>query len=321
MKVSVFITIDTEEDNWDEYSRNENRVENIYQLQELQMIFDRFGAVPTYLIDWPVASNDEARRIIVAIMDRGRCEIGTHCHPWNTPPFEGDGNGDIRMLRSLLPEVIERKISKLHHTIVERFGIVPVSFRAGRWATGPAVTRAIEKLGYRIDSSVTPFMDWSGLGGVDFSSAPMDMYRFDPDNIIEIKNNGSLLEVPATIGFLQRDFEQCNRLRNKMLRRPFSWIRAVGILNRLRLLNFRWLSPETTSGKDMIRLAERSIESGNKFLNIFFHSNSLLPGSTTFVRNERQRARLLRRIEYFLRYAESRDFIFKPLRAAVDIKL
>jgi hypothetical protein len=56
-------------------------------------------------------------------------------------------------------------MENLHKAFVARFGVTPVSFRAGRWAFGPAVARSIQDLGYRVDSSVIPLVDWSVYEG------------------------------------------------------------------------------------------------------------------------------------------------------------
>lgn len=319
MPVMVFITIDTEEDLWSEYRPEGNPVENISRLGDLQTIFDRYDAVPTYLIDWPVASSDDAVRTLLDIFERGGCEIGTHCHPWNTPPFEEVGDGRRSMLGAISGDLAGRKIERLHRTIVERFGITPVSFRAGRWSMGPAAARTIERLGYRIDSSVTPGIDWRRIGGVDYSRAPNSIYRFEPDEFPVPASGGRLVEVPATIGFLQAGRTVCGALWRGLDRAPFSRFHILGILDRMHILNFRWLSPETSSGGDCIRLARRKVASGRRYVNMVFHSNSLLPGVNPFVRDEGQRDELLNRIDKFCAYAVRSGYEFAPLSRVEEI--
>ena len=148
MSAKIFITIDTEEDTWDEYATTHNPVENITRLPMLQDIFDRYGAVPTYLINWPVVNNKNARHILTKILDRGCCEIGTHCHPWNTPPFEEKINEHNSQICNLPYELIMRKIENLHKAIVKCFKVTPVCFRAGRWGFSSDVARCIKALGW-----------------------------------------------------------------------------------------------------------------------------------------------------------------------------
>src|ERR671922_839019 len=101
MAIRLFITIDTEEDEWGEYQSSGHHVENVKQLSRLQEIFDHYGAVPTYLVTYPVVKNGHARELLGNILSRNRCEIGTHCHPWNTPPFEEELNKRNSMLCNL----------------------------------------------------------------------------------------------------------------------------------------------------------------------------------------------------------------------------
>ena len=90
--MKLIVTIDTEEDNWGEYKPAGHTVENIVRVQGVQQLFDEFSVRPTYLISYPVADDDRAVSILKGILERGGCEIGTHCHPWNTPPFEEEPN-------------------------------------------------------------------------------------------------------------------------------------------------------------------------------------------------------------------------------------
>lgn len=319
MPVKVFITIDTEEDTWDEYSTTHNPVENIDRLPMLQDIFDRYGAVPTYLINWPVVTNKHARHILTEILDRGRCEIGTHCHPWNTPPFEEKINGHNSQICNLPYELIMKKMENLHGEIINDLKVTPVCFRAGRWGFGPGVARSIHKLGYRVDTSVTPFIDWTDYGGPDFSQASTFAYWFDPDDILCKKTDGCLLEVPPTIGFLQKNFKLWSAISKWILRRPLSRYHIFGVLKRLRILNYYWLSPEVTGSSEMIRLSENLIRAGHRFLNMAFHSTSLLPGKSPFIRNQEQLDKFLYDIEMFLKFAVDRGMTFLPLSGALEV--
>ena len=318
MPIQVYITIDTEEDAWDEYSREDNSVENIEQIPALQEIFDRYGAKPTYLLTYPVATASRSIEILRPIQESGRCEIGTHCHPWNTPPFEEPLNARNSMLCNLPADLVEQKLHQLHATIVERFVCAPTSFRAGRWGFSSTVAKAIRALGYWVDTSVTPLVSWERHQGPDFSNAPSRSYWLDPEDITSEAPAEHLLEVPPTIGFLQRNFERCRRLRTAILQSPLSRFHLLGALDRLRLLNRCWLSPELASAPQMILLATRFLDSGASYLNLSFHSTSLLPGKSPFVPNDSARRDFLLRIERFLQFANERGLRFSNLSNAVD---
>ncbi|SCX96992.1 polysaccharide deacetylase family protein [Desulfoluna spongiiphila] len=318
MTVHVYITIDTEEDSWDVYNATDNPVENLKRIPELQRLFDRYGAVPTYLINWPVATDDRAREILKGICDDGRCEIGTHCHPWNTPPYEEEISVENSMMCNLPEALVKKKMTRLHAAIEDRFNLTPACFRAGRWGFDEKVARTIDSLGYRIDTSISPFVDWAPYGGPDFSRGHTAAYRFHPDHPMASDPKGTLLEVPPTVGFYQKNGRSCYSLMEKLRKKPLSRLRLLGILDRLGLLNFRWLSPELSSGPEMVRLARQCIRFGHRYLNLSFHSTSMLPGKSPFVGSEKDLARFLADIEMFLDYAAGEGFVFSPLSAALN---
>lgn len=311
--MDLVVTIDTEEDNWNRYSRTDNPVENIKNIKYLQRLFDRFAIKPTYLVTYPVATNPASVAILKGIMDEGKCEIGTHCHPWNTPPFEEDINEHNSMLCNLPESLAGRKLATLHQAIGTAFGISPVSFRAGRWGFGPSVARCIDKLGYWVDTSVTAYTDWSIYHGPDFSGRGPEPYRFDPGEILVPRRSGRLWEIPPTVGFLQRDFASCHSVSRLFAKGLYGRMRFNGILCRLRLLNKAWLSPELASSREMIALAKRIEGIGLPCLNMSFHSSSLMAGIGPFVSTTDDEARFIEKIEKFLGYTVSAGFRSKPL--------
>ena len=318
MSVNLVITIDTEEDCWNNYDRQCNPVENIKQIPMLQKIFNRYGALPTYLISYPVATHKNSSRILRQIFDSGQCEIGTHCHPWNTPPFEERISIRNSMLCNLPAELQYRKLETLHRTIGEQFGLEPTSFRTGRWGFNSHVARAIYQLGYRVDSSITPLVDWTTHHGLDFSHAPLFPYRFDPDDILHEKKEGTLLEIPPSIGFLQTNMERCRKLRRLILNTPLYRFHLLGILDTLGLLNRRWLSPEHSTVEEMITLSKALIKNGHTVLNLSFHSTTLLPGKTPFVRTMQDLSIFLKKIERFIQFAAGNNWKFSVLSRVLE---
>jgi hypothetical protein len=316
MTVRFFITIDTEEDDWGEYRSGGFSVENIGQLPRLQRLFDRYNAIPTYLVTYPVVTSDAARSVFLEILGRDRCEIGAHCHPWNTPPFEEEINARHSMLCNLPYSTVVKKIAVLQSAITESLSIAPVCFRAGRWGFGPDVAAAINKLGFRIDTSVTPFVDWTIYAGPNFREAPLCSYRFSPPDIQLTVQNGALLEVPATIGFLQKNYELCRRLTRSRL--MTSRLHVIGILERAGLVNLRWLSPELSTGKEMVRLARTYLAHGCSYLNMTLHSTTLFPGKSPYVGTQADLDTFLSHVEMLLQFAASEGLVFSPLSKALD---
>jgi hypothetical protein len=319
MNPRVFITIDTEEDNWGAHNETTGTVKNIDMLPRLQVLFDQYGAIPTYLINYPVASQAQSIEILSSLLSHGHCEIGTHCHPWNTPPTTQELGPINSMMCNLDYDLLLQKMRFLHDTIQQNFGVKPVTFRAGRWAMNEKVATCLEELGYKVDTSVSPFIDWSKSFGTDFSESPTQPYYFDATDIRQASKQGALLEVPATIGYCQPNFKLCHKITQNIESSPLSKLRLLGILDALKLLNFYWLSPELSNGAQMIRLSERFLKSGHTFLNMSFHSTSLLPGRTPYVKNDNDLDQFLRNIELFLQYACKNNFNFSPLSDAVNI--
>ena len=297
------ISIDTEEDNWGKYSTWDNPVKNIQRLVPLQQLFDRYGARPSYLISYPVATNPTSVAILKKLLDEGKCEIGMHCHPWNTPPFEEEISAFNSMLSNLPGSLVLKKLRTLHEAIQENLGVTPVSFRAGRWGFSTTVAQALCQLGYRVDTSVSPFVDWHNYHGPDFSDFQLFPYRFDPDDIKTPREQGALLELPATVGFLQNNFERCQRWTRYLENDFGKMFKMKGILSRLRLLNKVWLSPELAEASDMIQLARRMDVMGHPCLNMSFHSTTLMAGLSPFVKVKSDEVRFMRRIEEFLTHA------------------
>jgi len=318
LETQFIITIDTEEDSWGDYQRTGHRVDNISQIPRLQEMFDRYGAVPTYLINWAVIMDDKACGILSPIQASGRCEIGTHCHPWNTPPFEEEINSANTMMCQLPGELVQEKITRLTEAIKERLGVTPTAFRTGRWGFGPHVARALVNNGYRVDTSVSPLVDWRDDFGPDYSFAPQKPYRFAPDDIMTQRSDGSLVEIPASIGFIQGMDPILGRLR-RILATPFArHMHLIGLFERLKLMSFRWLSPELSTADDMIALARALLKRGCPTLNLSFHSTTLLPGKSPFVRTEKDLTTFLNNIATVLEFAVERNIGFTTLSTAPD---
>jgi len=303
--MKLVVTIDTEEDNWARYSATVNTLENIKRIPQLQAVFDKYEIRPTYLVTYPVATNHYSIQALKKILERDKCEIGMHCHPWNTPPLnkmEKINNQDT-MLWHHSSQVIREKLTFLHYTISESFGIIPVSFRAGRWAFCDAAAVALADLEYRVDSSVTPYVSWLNYQGPDYSDIEPDLFRFGQNGLEVRDSTAPLLEVPVSIGFLQKRQKSLRRI-DKALKAP--WARRLhlaGILERMKLLNLVWLSPEMSTAEQMKALANRMVKNGYSFLNLTFHSTSLKGGLSPFVKTVVDEDLFLKKLSSFLRVA------------------
>ena len=155
------VTVDTEEDNWGEYNRSSYSVENLRRIPKLQQIFNARGIRPTYLISYPVAVSPTAIEILSGIASQGLCEIGTHPHPWNTPPLEENRTQINSYICNLPPALQYEKIRILTETIGANFGTRPTSYRSGRWGFNDDVVRSLIRLRYAVDTTIFPAWDWA----------------------------------------------------------------------------------------------------------------------------------------------------------------
>lgn len=317
-KTKVLITIDTEEDEWGEYTKQKYNVENISRLPLVQELFDRYNARPTYLVDWPVATNSKAVDILKSILNKNQCAIGTHCHSWNTPPQNAPVNEFTSMLSNLPYQDIYCKIGTLHQAITDAFGKRPTVFRSGRYGFNSDVARSLIELGYVADSSMTPFRDWRKYSGPDFRHISTYHFRFHKDSLSKASKNGPLIEFPLSIGFLQSVNSLHKIIRWTFSVPPFSKIKIIGLLEKLSIHNLAWLSPEKSDGPTMIRLANRFVKLKHSFLVLDFHSTSLLPGKSPYVRNSNDLKKFLRNIEHFLMYTQINGYECITLENAAE---
>src|SRR5262249_39372525 len=137
-------------------------VSNVGALPRLAELCTEYGVRPSYLCTYPVVSTQESAAILRLLRQRGACEIGTHLHPWNTPPFLGvpGRDGDERVQKyyqfELGPERFRAKLETLHRAVAAVAGEHPRSFRAGRFGIDAPTLQELIPLGYEVDTSVTP---------------------------------------------------------------------------------------------------------------------------------------------------------------------
>jgi len=173
----LLVIVDTEEEfDWQSFSRSACNVESIRQQVHTQQIFDRYGIVPTYAVDYAVASQEGGYGPLREFLQDGRCGIGAHLHPWVNPPFEEEVCARNSYPCNLSMNLELRKLTALTEMISRNFGVRPVLYKAGRYGADAETTAALEVLDYEIDCSMLPWTDLTPQNGPDFHRCSNDPY-------------------------------------------------------------------------------------------------------------------------------------------------
>lgn len=309
--ITLFVSVDTEEDNW-RPNWGDVTIENVRHLPELDAHFRRIGVRPTYFVTYQVANRRWAADLLQEIARDGRSEIGAHLHPWNTPPTP-EAPIPINTMANNLPfDLVLQKLKTLTQAVRQIGGASPTSFRAGRYGLGPGLVRALIHCGYRVDSSVTPFMDWRDTDdGPNHEHAPLGPYRIDGSrDLYRARPDGRLLEIPLSFGYSRRPFATWHRVHRALGSRHLQRLRLLGLARRTGLIRKIALNPELSPPSDLLRLSKRTIQSGARHLHLFFHSPSLRPGATPYTQTASDVRRLLdgiaRYVEELARLADVR---------------
>jgi glycosyltransferase involved in cell wall biosynthesis len=298
----LMVMIDTEaEFDWNgPFLRSHMSVRNIREQVRVQEIFDQFGLRPTYLVDYAVATQPEGYQPIREFLRSGRCDIGAHLQPWETPPYAEELGIPTSFQHNLPAWLQKEKLLCLTEAIVASFGVRPVSYRAGRYGVGEEIAWILETLGYQIDLSVLPGHDLRGRHGPDFRQAPSRPYWFGEDR--------QLLEIPLTSGYsglLARAgaSQTLNATVYTALAGPHAaGLHLPGVVARLNLLERIMLTPEGMAIQDLKRLTRMLLSRGQQVFTFNYHSSTLLPGATPYVRSPADLDRMIRTIEEYLHF-------------------
>ena len=254
-------------------SRSNVSVGSITKLERAHRLFLGYGITPCYLIDYPIATTRQSIDVLNPWVEEGNCIIGSQLHPWVNPPFIEELTRANSFAGNLPFETERAKLLALTEAIEGSFGARPRVYRAGRYGVGPNTARILTELGYSVDVSVRPFFDYADEGGPNFRRILPQPYWADPEQ--------QLLELPLTTTFtgLLRGFgEDVYAAASRM--RPMT-----ALLSHSRLLNRVTLSPEGMPVDEVIPALKVLAAQGQKIFCISFHSPSLEPGNTPYVRS------------------------------------
>ena len=266
----------------------------------LAPLFRQYGVKPTYLLS-PEVMRDDAAAARMAQLARG-ADLGTHLHAEYVGPDLDEDAESSTFQASLAPAIERAKVEALTSLFVHTFGTRPRSFRAGRFGIGGASLEILADLGYTVDSSVTPFIDWSGAGpgAPDFRQAPFIPYHPDP-HAPATTGQGPGWEIPVTI-------------RPRLAHR-------LPVMSRFfaRRLRPRWLRPTWGSAPALIDLARdvwkeaelappARIGSGRAappIWNVMFHNVEVVAGASPYSASESRAQAIIGRLAQLLGFARA----------------
>lgn len=279
--------------------RTDHSVGNVRQQALAHKVFDKFGVRPIYLVDYAAATQADGYGPLREWAASQRCEIGAHLQAWENPPF-AEELGECTSYSHNLPAWLQKeKLSRLTEAITTNIGVEPVIYRAGRYGIGEEMAWILPSFGYRIDMSVLPGVDLRPQHGPDFRRAFNRPYWFGRER--------DLLEIPLTVGFCgllsQALPSACAvTLYDRFSRPGLMHLHGPGLFARLGLLERIRLTPEGISLQETKRLTRHLLARGHRVFSFNYHSSSLLPGYTPYVRDAGDLDRFLGRIAGYLEF-------------------
>jgi hypothetical protein len=291
----LLTTVDAEESfDWSaDFSRDARDVRAMASQHLAHRVFDRHGVVPIYLVDYPVAGQEEGCAPLRELLKDGRCDVGAQLHPWVNPPFIEEISRHNSYVGNLPTALEYEKARRLTEVIAERLGVQPRIFRTGRFGAGRRTGDILKRLGYQVDSSLSVCWppegtDWQhGLWA--FSARPQWIDR-----------ERTLMEIPASAALVGRLASGQGRHLAPVVFHPLVQHLPVGAaLARLGLLERIRLSPEGITIEEAKRLVRYMVADGHRVFVVTYHSPSLEPGNTPYTRNAEDVQRMLDWLDEF----------------------
>jgi phosphatidylinositol alpha-1,6-mannosyltransferase len=290
------VVVDAEEEfQWGgPFSPRNGATFSVQQQHRAQDIFSCYNIRPTYLVTYPIATDPAASGVLREYMTDGSCDIGAHLHPWVTPPLQGNSEERLSFPGNLPPEQERDKLHQLTETIRATFGIQPTVYKAGRYGFGPSTASLLRDEGFLVDTSLIPRTRHVASGGPDFSAFDYGPFWFG--------SSRRMLELPVTRALRGLLADRLPWVYTRAEEEPLSRLHAAALLARTGLAERITLSPEGSDLPAMRRLTQTLLARGERILTLSYHSPSLEPGNTPYVRNAHDLAVFMDRLSGYLSY-------------------
>ncbi len=277
----LFVDCEEEFDWSAPFSREARSVSAIAALPEMHARLSEQGIAPCYLCDYPIVTDAGAVEVLRGLVADGRTTIGAQLHPWVNPPHDEAPSAALSFAGNLPVDLEAAKLDALTDVITTAFGRAPLAYRAGRYGIGPATLRLLAERGYRLDTSMRARHDYSQDGGPDFRGVGVEAFR--------LRGSG-MIEVPLSTIFTGR----LRRAGRSLHALGGAVPRGRGLLARTGLVSRVPLTPEGVPIEEAAEAVRIAAEKGARLLTFSFHSPSLVPGHTPYVRDAADLARFMR---------------------------
>jgi hypothetical protein len=324
MNPSLVFTVDTEpDDQWAPVRADGNlppfTFANTRGLGRLEQFFRRHNAPVTWMTSYSVARDAESARLLRNAAAAGD-EIAGHLHGWETPPFAAFDRANRPFIGEYPADMRLAKHRSLLAAHEDAFDARPVSYRAGRWGLDSIELQHLAELGYQIDSSVPPGIDFRDRAGLQ---------QLGPDFRAYLKGggphpyrSGTLWEVPASIApiGLLGGGAGAAAIARALGRRNQGSSTTRGLNRALAVLCFQklvWIRPLKHPRAQLVRATHAVLRRGVPIVNVMFHSSEAFVGASPSSRHGEDVERLYADLEAIMIAARSHGAVARTLRAAV----
>jgi hypothetical protein len=325
MSASLIFTVDTEpDDQWAPPLADGTlppfTFANTRGLGRLMEFFARHQAPVTWMTSYSVARDPESARLLREATARGD-EIAGHLHGWETPPYLPIDRTNRPFIAEYSPEVRLAKHRSLLAAHQEAFGARPVSYRCGRWGLDTLELKHLAELGYTIDSSVPPGIDFRDRFG--FRIPGPDFRSYLTSGGPRPFRTSRLWEVPASIlpiGVFSRRPAAAAIARAGARRNQRSWPARMlaGALSALQVQRLVWIRPLKHPRKHLVQATQALLALGAPIVNVMFHSSEAFLGASPVSRRAEDVERLYRDLEAIITAARTFGATPRTLRDAIS---
>lgn len=294
-KKYFIITVDTEGDDLWSYKPNKKalilpKTENARYIERFQVLCEKYDFFPTYLVDYEMAKSEIFVEIGRNILKNHTGEVGMHMHAFSTPPFyelENIRGKNLAYAGEYGQKELYNKMEYMTKLLQDTFQTSIKSHRGGRWYLDNRILRILNRLGYLVDCTVTPGINWKLEKGQTDLSSGSDYSKYK-NKIYKIKNS-QMWELPVTIQsrtIVNFDISKKQLLQNKKV----------------------WLRPDGSNLESMKWIARNRTNLSVDYIEFMIHSSELMPNGNPNFRTSKDIENLYSHMEELFNYIKEKGY-------------